>query len=904
MATNIRKIAGDLVRASWVGDRMPTPARRTSVVQAKVDPPSPYSNILGMPSQSAEMFMWVAEHTRAKRDRRADIELYEAMDDTFPEISCLAGDSRVFTLDRGWVTIEELAARTDPFWVLSYDAKRRSLVPAAVSSAHISAHEGHPKPMVRVTLDDGQAITCTADHLFLDKEGRWIQAGDLSPGQRLMPGHTRLRYLNGGDNDDNVTGNLGLYWQVHQPHTDSRIRSAEGKRWTKVHRLVAEELLGAGPDDQVHHLDHDSQNNDPSNLALVDPSTHAHHHIAKVDNSWVFKAMWTPERRQAQAELMRKKWAGNTMRRGTTASDEAKAKMSQAGKGRPKSPEHRRNLAEANRRRARHIPREEVEAALSEAGTFTGAARLLKTGYRQLRQHMDKYDLANPHANHRVVRVERIDDRPTVYDLTVPGYHNFVCNGVVVHNSALDVYADNSTQVGVTKADASRGADKVVQVVTDNGPLREFLGEVFQRLRLDSRSWPLARELCKYGEVFEEIVVTEKLKLDRLKQLPGHQMIRNEDEYGVIHPRRGFVQLDDSLEQVVATFEPWEVVHFRLLDRNERKYGRSILHPIRQVYKQLQLIEDAMVVARVTRAYSKLVFMVDTGTMPPALAHEHVEKIKNEHKKRRLLDPRTGRLKSDYNPIASEEDIFMGLSKGGQSRVDQLYGDLNIGNLSDVEYLQNKLYGGLKVPKAYLGIERDVNSRATVTAQDIQFARSVRRIQLALRFGFHQVADLALVLEAPKSLSREAANNRFSVTLPAMQTVDEMREWEVLRVQSEVARIWAQELYLDPAFVFTNLLGFSLEQASEVFKGTASPFAVDLGKNVNSQKSFTAGMDKKMGAATKEDLAADPRVRDMLHDLFDALATPDRDGVLVIEDLKWLLDTQLEQRRHAELAAR
>lgn len=455
--------------------------------------------------------------------------------------------------------------------------------------------------------------------------------------------------------------------------------------------------------------------------------------------------------------------------------------------------------------------------------------------------------------------------------------------------SALDVYADNSTQVGVTKADASRGADKVVQVVTDNEPLREFLGDVFARLRVDQRAWSLARELCKYGEVFEEIVVNEKLKIDRLKQLPGSHMVRNEDEYGILDPKEAFYQLDSTMERKIAVFEPWEVVHFRLLDRNDRRYGRSILHPIRQVYRQLQMIEDAMVVARLTRAHSRLVFMVDTGTMPPPMAHEHVQKIKNEHKKRRLINPMTGRLAEDYNPITSEEDIFMGLSKGGQSRVDQLYGDLNIGNLADVEYLQNKLYGGLKVPKAYLGIERDVNSRATVTAQDIQFARSVRRIQLSLRHGYHQIADLALVLEAPRSLMRDAEQSTFSITLPAMQTVDEMREWEVLRVQSEVARIWAQELYLDPVQVFTKLLGFTSEQATALFKGKDSPFA-ELGKNVNSQKAFSAGADKKFGAATKE-------ARDLLHDLFDAVATDDRDGVQVLEDLKWMLDQRTEQNR-------
>ena len=465
-------------------------------------------------------------------------------------------------------------------------------------------------------------------------------------------------------------------------------------------------------------------------------------------------------------------------------------------------------------------------------------------------------------------------------------------------SAALDAYADNATQVGVTRADAARGADQIVQVVTSNEDLRAFLTDVFKRLRLDQRAWPLARDLCKQGEVFEEVVVNQDLHLDRVKQLPSSLMVRNEDEYGVLDPKAGFWQLDETLERKVAEFEPWEVLHFRLLDRNDRRYGRSILHPVRRVYKQLQMIEDSMVVARLTRAWSKLVFVIDTGTLPPPAAHEHVQKIKSEHKKRRMIDLRTGKLRDDYNPIAAEEDIFLGLGKGGQSRVDQLYGDLNIGNLSDVEYLQNKLFGGLKVPKAYLAIERDVNSRATVTNQDIQFARTVRRVQLALRMGYHQLADLAVVLEADRSLRRSIENDVFSIALPAMQTIDEFREWETVRVQTQIASMMMSQLYVDPEFVLKHIFGFSETQAKDVFQGEKSPIA-KLNVNVNAQKSFASGTDKKIGATTKDDLnLTDPAVVETVHAILDAVATDDRDGVTVLEDLKWMLDEYEERRRH------
>jgi hypothetical protein len=464
-------------------------------------------------------------------------------------------------------------------------------------------------------------------------------------------------------------------------------------------------------------------------------------------------------------------------------------------------------------------------------------------------------------------------------------------------SSALDAYADNATQVGVSRANAARGADQIVQVVSSSEPLREFLMERFARLRLDARAWPLARDMCKLGEVFEEAVVNQSLHVDRMKQLPSMYMVRNEDEYGVLDPKIGYYQLDETFERKVAEFEPWEVVHYRLLDHNERRYGRSILHPIRRVFKQLQIVEDSMVMARLTRGWSKLVYVIDTGTMPPPMAHEHVEKIKAEHKKRRLVDYR-GQLRSDLNPLMVEEDIFLALGKGGQSRVDQLYGDLNIGNLSDVEYLQNKMFGGLKVPKAYLAIERDVNSRATVTNQDIQFARTVRRIQMAMRAGHHQTADLLLILEGNASLRREIERETFSIALPAMQTVDEFREWETMRVQSQVASAMMTQLWVDPEFVLTYVFGFSEQQAKKIFLGEKSPLA-KLDVNTNSQKSFSAGTDKKIGATTKDSLdLTDPRVMESIQSLLEAVATDDRDGVTVLADLKWMLDEYDERRRH------
>jgi DNA gyrase subunit B len=219
---------------------------------------------------------------------------YENMDD-YPELQCLAGDSPVFTLERGWVTIRELAEGAGDFHVMAYDRELGSIVPARALCAKKTGDAGHGKRMVRVTLDSGASIRCTWDHLFMTKDAEWVRAGDLVSGIRLMPADFRMRFMGGSDVP---------YWQVHQPNSDSEVRASDGKRWTWIHRLVGEFMLGARRGDVVHHVDGNSVNNSPSNLTVEDSASHAAYHIAGIDNSR-FLPEWTDERRADMSRRMR-----------------------------------------------------------------------------------------------------------------------------------------------------------------------------------------------------------------------------------------------------------------------------------------------------------------------------------------------------------------------------------------------------------------------------------------------------------------------------------------------------------------------------------------------------------------------------------------------------------------------
>ncbi len=329
-------------------------------------------------------------------------------------------------------------------------------------------------------------------------------------------------------------------------------------------------------------------------------------------------------------------------------------------------------------------------------------------------------------------------------------------------------------------------------------------------------------------------------------------MVRNQDKFGLLK-KNAFYQLSKGGDTVDSVFSDWEIIHYRLQDRNEDAYGTSVLKSVRKVYKQLRMIEDSMVIARLTRANSRLVYMIDAGGLTPPAAAEHLEKIKQQHKRKNMLNS-SGMLKSNVNPISVEEDIYMATGQGSDARVEQLYGDLNIGNLTDVVYFQNQFFGGVKVPKSYVGLEQDVTNKNTLSMQDIQFARVLRRVQMAMLIGYKQLCNLFLILEGGNPTATSTPD--YGIALPGLQTVDELRQWEMKRIQAEVSRIYVQELYLDPVSVYMMLLGFTEEQAKALFVGSETDF-VDAQKNKNAVKSYNATADKKLGQAVAETVGFD-----------------------------------------------
>lgn len=211
-----------------------------------------------------------------------------------------------------------------------------------------------------------------------------------------------------------------------------------------------------------------------------------------------------------------------------------------------------------------------------------------------------------------------------------------------------------------------------------------------------------------------------------------------------------------TLGQSESAIDAKHVVHLSLTEGLDRfwPFGQSVLENIFKVYKQKELLEDAVLIYRVQRAPERRMFKIDVGNMPSHLAMAFVERIKNEIHQRRIPSPHGGSTVVDatYNPLSMNEDYFFPVTSDGRgSSVEVLPGGQNLGEIDDLRYFNNRLARGLRVPSSYLPTGPDDNTTplsdgrvGTAMIQEFRFNQYCERLQSYMSMTFDEEFKLFL----------------------------------------------------------------------------------------------------------------------------------------------------------------
>ena len=378
-------------------------------------------------------------------------------------------------------------------------------------------------------------------------------------------------------------------------------------------------------------------------------------------------------------------------------------------------------------------------------------------------------------------------------------------------SSALDIYADESTM-------KSEYGD-VLEIKTDNNQIKEILHNLFYDIvNIEFNLWPWIRNMCKYGDFFLKLDIDEKYGITNVVPLSVYDVSRLEGldpenpEYVKFLIESSTTEHRYKATERSATreeLENYEVAHFRLLsDSNYLPYGKSQVEGGRKIYKQLTLMEDAMLIHRIMRAPEKRIFKLDIGNIPPNEVDNYMQQVINKMKKAPVVDETTGDYNLKYNMQNITEDFFLPV-RGGDSgtNIESLPG-LTYEATEDIEYLKNKLLSALRIPKAFLGFEEQIGSKATLAAEDVRFARTIERIQ---RITLSELTKIAIVhLYAQGYQDADLVNFELDLTNPS--TIYEQEKVELWNNKTSLASSMLQDGLVSSQWIYKNIFNFTEEE--------------------------------------------------------------------------------------------
>jgi len=387
--------------------------------------------------------------------------------------------------------------------------------------------------------------------------------------------------------------------------------------------------------------------------------------------------------------------------------------------------------------------------------------------------------------------------------------------------SALDIIADECT--------LKNESGEVMQIRSSDEDVQQILYNLFYDvLNIEFNLWPWIRNMLKYGDFFLKLEIAEKIGVYNVIPYTAFH-IERQDGYDKDNPASiryrfvpsgvemastyGYYNVPNSGEQANSIYiDNYEMAHFRLLtDLNFLPYGRSYLEPGRKLFKQYVMMEDAMLIHRIVRAPEKRIFYINVGNIAPNEVENFMQKTISKMKRTPYIDQETGDYNLKYNMQNLLEDFYIPVRGNDQAtKIDNL-GGLQYDGIQDVEYLRDKLFAALKVPKAFMGYEKDLTGKATLAAEDIRFARTIERIQ---RIIISELTKIALVHLYTQGYTDENLTN-FNISLTTPSIIYDQERVALMTEKMSLAQNMVDSKIIPTDWIYENVFHFSEDQYGE-----------------------------------------------------------------------------------------
>lgn len=360
--------------------------------------------------------------------------------------------------------------------------------------------------------------------------------------------------------------------------------------------------------------------------------------------------------------------------------------------------------------------------------------------------------------------------------------------------SALDIVSDECLTYNEL--------GKILTIHSENNNVKQTLENLFYEiLNIEFNLWSWTRNMLKYGDFYLRLHISPEYGVYMAEPISAYDVerIENSDQFNKSYVK---FQVRPSDTSQAETLEKYEMAHFRMItDSNFLPYGKSLIEGGRRIWKQLSLLEDAMLIHRIVRAPEKRIYYTDVAGIAPSEVDTFMEKIISKIKKIPYMDEKTGEYNLRYNLNNMLEDIYIPV-RGGDSgtKIDTLAGMTWTGT-EDVDYIRNKLMAALKIPKAFLGYGEDSGGKANLASMDVTFAKTVQRIQRTICSELRKIAIVHLYSQG----YRDDSLVDFKLELTNPSTIFEREKIEIWNEKVDLATNMSENKFFPRDWIYKNI---------------------------------------------------------------------------------------------------
>lgn len=387
----------------------------------------------------------------------------------------------------------------------------------------------------------------------------------------------------------------------------------------------------------------------------------------------------------------------------------------------------------------------------------------------------------------------------------------------------LQVISDDACQKNVD--------GDTVKIYSDDEEIKEILEELFhEKLNLNKELWSIIYETIKLGDNFYEVIPDDyehPTEIARIRYLDPRKVNRIEkngklafytykteledEDYAT-----GTTSQKDRKQEVIYKLQPWQIIHFKIADKDFYPYGGSLLKPGVRTYRQYSMLEDAILVYRLARVPERRVFKIDIGNLSTSEGMRAVQRIKDNNRSRSIIDEK-GNIQRNAFAQSLLDDIYIPVREGqAGTEVTTLQPGVGLNNIDDIRLFRDALLWTLNIPPEYLGYTSDGNAgmagKGSLAMQDIKFARFVERVQYYIEEGLVKLASIELFFKKKK----RADLKNFKLELTPPSNVKEVMDIEYLNQKMTLISAMLGTQLFPKDFILKYVMKMSKKEIADI----------------------------------------------------------------------------------------